>query len=153
MYESACICGKGVSVVLYILCVTPKSGRSTDVNASITNNSLGPQPLHHSMSSVWFQSTCLLPYFVVSALPFPLPSLSLSVSLCVVVCPQATECHVLPLPSSLSGPVTFNCSMVLDTQPQAKREKRGDTHIHREREKGVRTEGRRAVYVWRETKR
>lgn len=132
MYESACkpICGKRASVVLNTPRMTPKSGRGIDVNASITNNSLGPQSLHHSVS-VWFPSTCLPPYFVVSALPFPFPSLSL----CVVVCPQATECHVLPLPSSLSGPVTFNCSMVLDTQPQAKREKRGDTHIHTQREK------------------
>ncbi len=131
MYESACICSKGASVVLDTPRVTPNSGRDIDVNASITNNSLGPQSLHHSVSSVWFPSTCRLPYFVISALPFPFPSLSL----CVVVCPQATECHVLPLPSSLSGPVTFNCSMLLDTQPQAKREKRGDTHIHTQREK------------------
>ncbi len=131
MYESACICSKGASVVLDTPRVTPNSGRDIDVNATITNNSLGPQSLHHSVSSVWFLSTCRLPYFVISALPFPFPSLSL----CVVVCPQATECHVLPLPSSLSGPVTFNCSMLLDTQPQAKREKRGDTHIHTQREK------------------
>lgn len=162
MYEGARICGKEVSIALDTRRVTPKTGGGIDVNASITNNSLGAQSLHHSVSFVWFPSTCLLPYFVVSALPFPFPSLSLSVSLCVVVCPQATECHVLPLPSSLSGPVTFNCSMVLDTQPQAKREKRGDTHIHAEREKkgwgprdealcmsGERQRGKERGQVWK----
>ncbi len=103
MYESACkpICGKRASVVLDTPRMTPKSGRGIDVNASITNNSLGPQSLHHSVS-VWFPSTCLPPYFVVSALPFPFPSLSLCVLLCAPRLQSATSSLSPPLSLALS---------------------------------------------------
>lgn len=136
MYESACICGKGESVVLDILCVTPKSGRGTDVNASITNNSLGPQPLHHSVSSVWFQSTCLLPYFVVSALLFPLPSLSLCLSVCCCVPPGY---RVPRPPSPLLSLWPCHLQLLHGTRHTAtgkEREERGHTHTQRERKRG-----------------
>ncbi len=137
MYESACICSKGASVVLDTPRVTPNSGRDIDVNASITNNSLGPQSLHHSVSSVWFPSTCRLPYFVISVLPFPFPSLS-------VCCCVPPGYRVPRPPSPLLSLWPCHLQLLHATRHTAtgkEREERGHTHTHTEREKGVRTEG------------
>ncbi len=158
MYESACkpICGKRASVVLDTPRMTPKSGRGIDVNASITNNSLGPQSLHHSVS-VWFPSTC-------SSLFCRLcPPISFPISLSVCCCVPPGYRVPRP-PSPLLSLWPCHLQLLHGTRHTAtgkEREERGH-HIHTQREKkgwgprdealcmsGERQRGKERGQVWK----